>query len=208
MTIAPEVLDSAATDPTSPAWDRIWRESGDQGSFAPASAALLPWLARTCAAFAPRDRERAVVLAGFIALDATDADRAVYADQVAALRALAVECLSVASTDDMFVQLQQAVAGFDGDEIWGRELDRVNAGEVDVQCPDCDEELLVDLRRGHAVIEPGLPSELARRLHAEAVQAGRESVAAALTRLFGRFSCSECGAGFVLADHLAGVSDR
>lgn len=220
MTITPEVLDSAAADPASPAWDRIWRTSGGQGSCDPASAALLPWLARTCAAFAPRDRERAVVLAGYLALDATDADREVYADQIAALRALAVECLPDASTDDMFVQLQQAVAGFDGDEVWGRELDRLNAGEVDVQCPECEEELLVDLRPGHAAIEPGyawtepghaaiepcLPSELPRRLHGEAVRAGREPVATALGRLFGRFSCPECGARFVLADHLAGVS--
>lgn len=215
MTITSEVLDAAAADPASPAWDRIWQASGDQGSGDPAGAALLPWLARTCAAFIPRDRERAVILAGHLALDATDADREVHADQITALRALAVECLSDASTDDMFVYLQQAVAGFDGDELWGRELDRVNAGEVDVECPECAEELLVDLRPGHAPIgpghtatEPGLPSKLARRLHAEAVQAGRKTVASALDRLFGRFDCPECGTGFVLADHLAGVSGR
>ncbi|MGW3810284.1 hypothetical protein ACWD50_27015, partial [Micromonospora sp. NPDC005113] len=61
--------------------------------------------------------------------------------------------------------LQQAVLGFDGDEIWGKELDHLNDGEIDVQCPGCDEELLLDLQSEDSGIEPGLSSELAGRLH-------------------------------------------
>src|SRR5438552_15936804 len=80
-----------------------------------------------------------------------------------------------------------------GDKIWGKELDHINDGEIDVQCPECGEELLVDLHSDDSPIEPGLCSELAGRLHAEAVQAGRESVATALTHLFGRLSCPGCG---------------
>ncbi|MGW3615313.1 hypothetical protein ACWD6N_37005 [Micromonospora sp. NPDC005163] len=206
MTISSEVLASAAADPTSPAWDFIWQESCHQGTCDPASAVLLPWLAQTGAAFARKDREKAVVLAGFIALDADDAGRTAYADEIATLRALAVDCLPDASSDSMFVHLQQAVLGFDGDEIWGKELDHLNDGEIDVQCPDCDEELLLDLQSEDSGIEPGLSSELAGRLHAEAVRAGRASVAARLTRLFGRLSCPSCSTRFNLADHLAGFS--
>jgi hypothetical protein len=147
-----------------------------------------------------------VVLAGFIAVDAGHAQRGAYTDEIAALRALAVDCLLGASSDSMFVYLQQAVLGFDGDEIWGKELDHVNDGEVDVQCPECEEELLVDLQSEDSSIEPGLCSELASRLHTEAVEAGRESVATVLTHLFGRLNCPGCGTRFDLADHLAGVS--
>ncbi|MDZ5447432.1 hypothetical protein U2F26_32805 [Micromonospora sp. 4G57] len=134
MTSFQEALDAAADDPGSSAWDLIWQESCHQGTCDPASAVLLPWLARTCAIFRPQDRERAVVLAGFIAVDADDKSRGLYADDIATLRALTLECLSSGgSSDTMFVYLQQAVLGFDGDEVWGKELDRINDGEVDVQ---------------------------------------------------------------------------
>jgi hypothetical protein len=199
--IAPDLLASAAADPASPAWDLIWRESCHQGTCDPASAVLLPWLARITTAFPRRDRERAVVFAGFIAVDADEAGRAAFADAIATLRALAVDGLSSASSDSMFVYLQQAVLGFDGDEVWGKELDRINDGEIDVQCPDCEEELLVGLDPADSPIEPGLSSELAGRLHAQAVQANRQSVATALTYLFGRLDCPNCGVRFNLADH-------
>ena len=90
----------------------------------------------------PGGRENAVVLAGAIAVDAGDASRAAYATEIGALRALALECLPGASSDTMFVYLQQAVLGLDGDDIWGKELDRINDGEYDVQCPECEEEIL------------------------------------------------------------------
>jgi hypothetical protein len=205
VTLPAEILDSAAADPTSSAWDLLWRASGQQGTGDPASAVLLPWLVQTCTAFAGEDREKALVLAGMIALGSGDDDRATYTDEIAALRALAVDGLPKASSDSTFVYLQQAILGFDGDEIWGKELDHLNDGEVDVRCPGCEEELLVNLRDEGSEIEPGLHSELAGRLHAEAVAAGRESVATGLTHLFGRLNCPGCGTRFVLADHVAGV---
>src|SRR5262245_59791127 len=139
VSISPETLDAASTDAASPAWKTIWHESCHQGTCDPASAILLPWLARTCAAFSPTDREQAIVLAGFIAVDASDLDRTAYTTEIATLRALALDCLPGASSDSMFVYLQQAVLGFDGDDIWGKQLDHVNDGEVDVQCPQCEE---------------------------------------------------------------------
>jgi hypothetical protein len=206
VTISPDILEPAEADPASSAWRLIWAESCHQGTCYPASALLLPWLARTCAAFSPREREEAVLLAGFIAVNAVDTDRAAYAEEIAALRALAAESLPGASTDTTFVYLHQALLGFDGDEVWGKELDRINAGEVDVQCPGCNEEFLLDLTSEDSLIEPGLSSALPARLHIEAVHAARNTVATALTCLFGQFACSRCGTSFVLADHLAGVS--
>lgn len=147
-----------------------------------------------------------MALAGFIAADTADTDRAAYAEEIMALRALAAESLPGASTDSMFVYLQQAMLGFDGDEVWGKQLDRINDGEVDVQCPGCEEELTLDLTSDDSLIEPGLSSALAVRLHAEAVQAARNTVATTLTRLFGQLTCPSCGTPFALADHLAGVS--
>jgi hypothetical protein len=206
MEISPEVLNAAATDPGSPAWDEIWKQSCHQGTCDPAAAVLLPWLAATIAGVAGNGREVPLVLAGNIALDATDADRERYAGDIAALRALAVDSLPGASSDARFVYLQQAILGFDGDEIWGKELDHLNDGEVDVECPGCDEEILVDLRAGEPPITPGLSGEPAGHLHAEAVEAGRAAVADSLTRLFGTVGCPACGTPIALADHLAGVS--
>jgi hypothetical protein len=191
-------LEAAAADPASPAWDVIWKASCHQGTCDPASAVLLPWLAQTAAAFSPHDREQAVILAGCIAVDADDAGRAAFAEQIAALRALAMDGLSTASSDSMFVYLQQAVLGFDGDEVWGKQLDHINDGEVDVQCPACEEELLVELDPEDASIEPGLSSPLAGRLHAQAVQANRD--------LFGRLNCPTCGVRFNLAEHMGSIS--
>jgi len=204
MPITSEVLSAAAADPGSPAWDVIWQESGDQGTFQPESAALLPWLATTCAALAPHDREKPLALAGFIAADATDEDRAAHAPAIAALRALAVADLPGASSGTAFVYLQQAVLGFDGDEDWGKNLDRLNDGEADVQCPHCDETVLLELGDAEdSPIEPGLSTPLARRLHVEAVAAGHAAVATGLTYLFGQVTCPECGARFPVEGHLA-----
>ncbi|GAA0247966.1 hypothetical protein [Cryptosporangium japonicum] len=205
MTIPSDVLDAAAADPASPAWTRIWRDSFRSGSSDPDSAALLPWLARTCAAFSPEQRETAVIQAGRIALDATDEDRAAYASDIEVLRALAVEGLPSASTDRMFVYLQQALLAYDGDELWGKELDRLNDAEADVVCPECDDDLLVDLDSDDGSITPGLSSPLGARLHAQAVRAGRKSVATRLTFLFGQLTCPSCGSSFPPADHLAGT---
>ena len=204
--ISPDVLRSAAAEPSSPAWKVIWEQSCHQGTCDPASAVLLPWLATTVAAFVDDERETPLALAGFIAMDATDADRMTYTNEIEALRGLAVDRLPEASDDPAFVYLLQAILGFEGDEIWGRELDHLNDGEADVRCPECDEEILVDLLTGDPDITPGLSSELAVRLHAGAVSAGRVAVAACLTRLFGQLVCPGCSAHFNVADNLAGVS--
>ncbi len=206
MEISPDVRRAAAADPTSPAWKVVWEQSCHQGTCDPTSAVLLPWLATTIATFVGDQRETPLALAGFIAVDATDADRASYASEIEALRGLAVDRLPEASDDRAFVYLLQAILGFEGDEVWAKELDHLNDGEVDVRCPECDEETLVDLLAADPEITPRLSSELAERLHAEAVSAGREAVTASVTRLFGRLVCPECNASFAVADNLAGVS--
>ncbi|MBO3744012.1 hypothetical protein [Actinoplanes flavus] len=205
MEISSDVLRAAAADPASPAWQAVWEQSCHQGTCDPASAVLLPWLATTIRAFVDAQRETPLALAGFIAVDATDADRARYAGEIEALHELAVDRLPRASDDSAFVYLLQSILGFEGDEIWGKELDHLNDGEVDVHCPECDEEILLDLTDDSEIML-GLSSELAERLHAEAVRAGREAVAAGLTRLFGRLVCPECGASFDVAENLAGAS--
>jgi hypothetical protein len=213
--IARETLDAAAADPRSPAWQLIWQHclrpdslrpgTGSPGTGSPGDAvALLPWLARTCAAFAPRDRVDAVALAGIVALEAGAAARAPYAGDIATLRTLARESLAAGGhCDHAFVQLQKAVLGLDGDRVWSSELGLVVAGEVELRCPACTEELLLCLEPGPTAIEPGLSSGLARRLHAEASEAGLDRVATALTRLFGHVGCPACGHTFAIADVVA-----
>jgi hypothetical protein len=204
--ITSEVLRAAATDPASPAWETIWGQACHQGTCDPDSAALLPWLATTAAGFAGDGLDTPLILAGFITADATAADRVTHAAEIEVLRAFAVGRLPETSDDHAFVHLLQAILGLEGDEVWGKELDRLTDGEADVQCPECEEETLLDITAENPDISPGLSSELAERLHAQAVGANQELVAAGLTRLFGRFVCTECGASFNIADNLAGVS--
>jgi hypothetical protein len=204
--ITAEELRAAATDPASPAWDTIVRQVCHQGTCDPSSPALLPWLAATAVGFVGDQLDTPLILAGFITADATAEDRVTYADEIEGLHALAVGRLPEASDDHAFVRLLQAVLGLEGDEVWGKELDRLDDGEADVQCPECEEEALLDMTAENPGIAPGLSSALARRLHAQAVGAEREAVATALTRLFGRLECPECGASFGIAGNMVGVS--
>ena len=111
--------------------------------------------------------------------------------------------LPEAGSDATFVYLQQAVLGFDGDETWAKNLDRLNDGEAGVECPGCEAELLLDLQESEdSPVEPGLATPLARRLHHEAVTAGRAEVATGLTYLFGRVTCPECDTSFTLEEAL------
>ncbi|WP_436533035.1 hypothetical protein [Actinoplanes sp. HUAS TT8] len=206
MQITSEVLRAAATDPASPAWETIWGQACHQGTCDPDSAALLPWLATTAAGFAGDQLDSPLALAGFITADATVEDRVTYAEEISALRALAAGRLPAASTDRAFVYLLQAILGLEGDETWGKELDRLNDGEADVRCPECDEETLLDIAEENPDIAPAHSSELAQRLHDEAIAAGRERVATAIAQLFGRLTCAECGTSFTIAENLAGAS--
>lgn len=195
MTDIRETLAEAAADPRSPAWDVVWNDTCDQGWAAAGSERMLPWLARVCAGFAPADRERPLVLAGFLALGAGDRQR--FADEITALRLLTRENLEAGASDArMYVYLQQALLGLDGDETWGRSLDLLGDGEADVACPDCDDERLISLDPADSPVAPALPVPLAVRLHAESLAAGFPEVAASVPLLFGRLDCPECGADF------------
>ncbi|WP_433790150.1 hypothetical protein [Actinoplanes sp. CA-252034] len=204
MTVLEQAMIDAAADPRSAAWDVVWHETIDQGDAVMGSEKLLPWLAATCAGFPVAEREKALVLAGLIAVDTVERDRERYAAEIAALRSLTVENLTAGASDErMFVYLQQAVLGFDGDDVWGRQLDLINDGETAVECPSCEAELLLSLDPADSEIEPDLPGPLAARLHAEAVAGGFPEVASTVGLLFGRGSCPECGAGFQVADRVA-----
>ncbi|MEU4690961.1 hypothetical protein [Actinoplanes sp. NPDC023714] len=157
MHITSEVLRAAATDSASPAWETIWGQACHQGTCDPDSAALLPWLATTAADFAGDQQDTPLILAGFITADATAADRVTYAEKIEVLRALAGDRLPEASDDHAFVHLLQAILGSEGNEVWGKELDRLNDGEADVQCPECDEETLLDMTAENPDIAPGQP---------------------------------------------------
>lgn len=195
MTAQRNVLDEAAADPRSPAWDIVWNDTCDQGYAVHGSEHLLPWLARVCADFSPAGRERPLILAGFLALDA--ADRGRWAGEIAALRSLARQDLADGASDArMFVYLQQALLGLDGDQTWGRSLDLVTDGEADVVCPSCDGEQLISLDPGDSPVTPALTHPLAARLHEQALAAGFAEVAGSVALLFGRLDCPSCGHGF------------
>ncbi|MFF7364325.1 hypothetical protein [Streptomyces sp. NPDC008125] len=139
-----------------------------------------------------------------------------YAGEMAALRKLAQEALREPSSADdthAYVDLLQALLGFEGVDVWAEHLDGLNDEEFEVPCPACASENFIafgthgyfsttDSRymcEGSArkvPLAPRHPSEMAdsaRRLHARAIADGRPGIADKLTFVFGDAHCADCG---------------
>ena len=92
------------------------------------------------------------------------------------------------------VYVMQALLAFEGDRVWGRELERLNDGEIDGRCTGCGIDLIFTIPGN---VEPRLSEELPEpgaRLRTLAVRAGDLDLASRLCDLFGWTDCQHCGA--------------
>jgi hypothetical protein len=161
------------------------------------------------------------MLGGQIAADLEETEWPRYAEALAALHRLTNDWLATPTDPQSFVFRLQAVMALEGDELWGAELDRIVHDEVEVECPQCGTSLFVAFGEdGHFATHedyatksdveqtPLLPAEPAdldgvgQRLHLMSVQAGQQSVATALTYLFGRATCTQCSTTFRVSEQV------
>ncbi|MGW3106692.1 hypothetical protein [Streptomyces sp. NPDC001100] len=190
-----------------------------------ASFAALPRLAEIGNSGSPETLGSVLLAAGAIA--ACSPGRAepgspltVFADPIAVLHELTDRRLSQTAEAGEYVNLLQALLSFEGVEIWDRSLDGLQAGEYEVDCPDCGVNMFVVIGQDesfcctddYAIQEvqksplyPARVQELAglsQRLFTRTLADGQEGLAQGVRYLFGRAACPDCGTDFSVAERV------
>ena len=216
-----DLLRTAAADPQTPAWNDLYHEVCHQGQCYPSGFVLLPQLAGIAARFAPADRDHPLIFAGEIAVDLDDASRAQYAETLATLNRLTDAWLSTPTDPQTFIYRLQAVLALEGNRVWGKELDRIVDGEIEVECPTCGTSVFVVFgdyghfashedyaTKSDVVRTPLLPATtcemngVGRRLRTMSLEAQQPAVASALTYVFGRATCTQCSTTFQVSSQV------
>lgn len=192
-------------------WDELWARLHHQGTVYSASYAALPVLAGISRQHPPSGYVAALQLAAVILASRGPEDHAVvrrrYENDVADLHAAATASLPYANDDADFVYGLQALMAFEDGGVWQRNLHCLADGEVEIDCPSCDEHLLVDLDDTQVTVESFLDGSLPAtavtplapaattvegRLLALALGHGRPGLAEKLPYLFGTATCPRC----------------
>jgi hypothetical protein len=202
-------------------WNELYGHLCHQGTVYSASYAALPALAQMSVQHEPGVDLGALDLgAAIIASKDGPEDRAVvrrrYGREIAEFHAVAERNLQHARDDMYFVYGLQALMAFEDGGVWQSDLEYLVNGEAALQCPSCDEDLLVDLDspepqltsssddlgpRAVAPVEPRA-STVEGRLLALARSNNRPAVAAKLTFFFGTTVCPECDEPFSIPSAL------
>jgi len=220
----PGLLDDLSPNPHAKVWDELWSRVCHQGTIYGASYPVLPYLLRAASQWTPAGRVMPLCLAGSI-VSSDDRDRvgdtAAFASTVEALHRLAVETLTTApglSAQDLIYLLQAALA-LGGDRSWGRQLDRLAAGEFEGVCGACNADLYLVVgeygffttaeewvnrpatpRVPIVPADPAALPETGKWLHKQATRASQPVLADWIRHLFGSTQCPKCGAAIDVAE--------
>ncbi|MEU3242718.1 hypothetical protein [Streptomyces sp. NPDC006875] len=226
----PGLLDTVRWLPTDATWTALWSRLCHQGTAYSASHAALPALRDIARQWSPADRQMPLLLAGAIAAS-TDQPygepdpHVAYASEMSDLKQLTEEALqdpTLGDDSNTYVYLLAALLGFEGDEVWGAQLDGLNDDEYEVPCPACSSENFIALGESgffstldslymnetaarKLPLQPATPplEGLAHRLHSRALADGQAEVAQKLTYVFGEAQCADCYAVFGVAEAIA-----
>jgi hypothetical protein len=227
----PELLDQLSPDGEAAIWDELWSRVCHQGTVYTASFPVLPYLLAAASKSQPSQRPMPLALAATIvsSWDVKGSRGRLIAEHLAVvgeLHQLTLETLaSGAFTRNDYVYLLQAALAFQGDRLWGHELDRINeGGEFVGRCPHCDADVYIVLGEGRCFctteewvnlqgtrrepISPCAPSQLpqvGRWLHGQCLAYGDGVLATSICHLFGSSICSDCGQSFQLPDAIGKV---
>jgi hypothetical protein len=129
-------------------WDDLWGRLCHQGTVYSASYAALPALAQMSLQHEPGGYAAALHLAAaIIASNDGPEDPALvrrrYEHELADLRAVAARNLQYAKGIDFMYGLQVLMA-FENGGVWQRNLHYLADGETELDCPSCDEHLLLE----------------------------------------------------------------
>ncbi|GAA1992694.1 hypothetical protein GCM10009738_86880 [Kitasatospora viridis] len=216
----PALFERIDTEPNDEAWSDLWSRLCHQGTVYPASFASLALLA-DLGAETGKDGDNALLLAGAIAAAADDETRDRHGASIERLRTLAHARIRRPAEPALYVHLLQTAMALDGVPVWSSALEGLADGNVEAFCPECEMGVFVSIgETGYfsavgdwepgdpqgSPLRPAAPADLegpARLLHAAASEAGADTVALALTYLFGDGTCGECGAEFSIAGQVA-----
>ncbi|MFI0410544.1 hypothetical protein [Actinomadura sp. 3N508] len=216
-------------------WERLWARLCPQGAVFPASLAALPYLSDLAGRWGPEERVEALLLVGAI-LGSEEQYHQVfdvrerYSAQISVLRGLIDDSLRAqAGSEDSgnYVYLLQALMAFEGVDVWDSHLENLASEEYEVSCPSCGVDLFLVLsdpeyfatHQDYAIkddvisapLRPGDPGELGGApglLYRFAVRDEFYVVGRQLLYLFGSAGCSQCGAGFSVAERVAAAFGR
>lgn len=218
----PALLVAAGLDDTA-AWEELWGRLCHQGTVSTASYAAIPHLAGLALQAEPSGYIQALALSAAIVgsedgPETSEAIRYRYASDVREMRTAAERNLPFARGDVEFVYGVQALLAFEGVQTWKNHLESIADGEVGLECPTCNQFLLLALEgaaelEGSKAEDPimqatGVPADPRRldpgadRAYSIAISQQRSNVAAAMLRLFGRAHCPHCGDDFDVASAL------
>jgi hypothetical protein len=203
------------------AWDELWARLCHQGTVYSASYAALPLLAHAARQHEPAGYIASLHLAAAIIASndgviTREPVRTVYSSEIAELRELAVRGLGLASSDMDFIYGLEALMAFEDGGVWQRALSCLADGELPIECPDCQESILIDLEvdaptadvcdaaKERTAVVPcnAQPGSVEDRLLTLASSHGHAEVAAKMPFLFGQITCPECRTVFGSADAL------
>jgi hypothetical protein len=207
---------AAGTYEDDDSWDDLWGRLCHQGTVYSASYAALPALAQMSLRHEPGGYIAALHLAAaIIASNDGPEDRALvrrrYEHELADLRAVAARNLQHAKGDTVFVYGLQVLMAFEDGGVWQRNLHYLANGEAELDCPSCDEHLLLELdgpdfevasfadaSLAPTAVTPVEPcaATIEGRLLALTQAHHRPAVAAKLPYLFGDATCPRCQASF------------
>ncbi|GAA1968224.1 hypothetical protein [Agromyces allii] len=217
----PELLAAASSnDPA--AWEELWGRLCHQGTVSSASYAAVPILAELVLRSKPVGYNQALALAAAIigsedGPEKSETIRHRYAADVGEMRRFAEQNLGHARSDVEFVYGLQTVLSFDGVSVWKNHLESIADGEVGLECPNCEQFILVALDGTtqyqseanesimHSPPAPADPDRLApaaAHMYSLALTHERADVAESMLRLFGAVTCPACGHRYDIASAL------
>ncbi|MBE9558230.1 MAG: hypothetical protein IMF08_15340 [Proteobacteria bacterium] len=145
----PQLLQQLSPDKTAEAWDELWSRICHQDTVYSASFPCLPFLLEAALRWSPTNRVMPLFLAAAIVIsDGVKGSREAFMEglsqTVDQCHKLAVETLKTGelSRQDRIYLMESALA-FDGDAVWGRRLDGLVNGELQVACSNCQTFLYV-----------------------------------------------------------------
>jgi hypothetical protein len=204
-------------------WEELWSRLCHQGTVYSASFAALPSLEAAARRWPAEHRLPALALGASIVV-ATDVEGRReeflrgFEETVARLGQLALETIARPLwSRGEYVYLLQAALAFQGDPLWGRQLEGLASGEFHGMCPSCGADLYVVVgEKGFFVsaddwvsqparrvaIEPQLDNvpPVGRWLRDQALAAQQPEIANWIRYVFGTSSCPRCGQPFAVPD--------
>ena len=218
----PALLARMSPDPKDEVWGELWGRLCHQSTVFSASFPALPALEEAAASWSAAERSQPLMLAAGIvaATGAPEHYLAGLEPVIDSLHALALEAIVLPGRSPAeFVYLAESVFAFEGDRLWGRNLEGLIDGEFSAACPHCGARLIVGAAESEfffaldpsrsaeprrSPVRPAVePGEIGRRLTEWALAAQQSEVASQVPYLFGAGRCPSCEAELSVPEALA-----